>query len=189
VLWGALATLVVSHAARTAMRSLEWRSAEALFRRYTAQARERERSGCGGLTREVETPLPSTSPRDHMILSEEPWSDSQLSHRCHMGALRSGARDNPGNYKMHYSLAVSLGRGARAAEAEAGYVESVRLNPEHADGLNNLCLLLAGQRRHAEAEAACRRAIAVQPTHAKAMSNLGMALQVRVLPHRFSPPI
>jgi protein O-GlcNAc transferase len=93
----------------------------------------------------------------------------------------SGVRDNPRSYKMHYSLAVSLGRGNRTleAEAEAAYLESVRLNPEHADALNNLCLLLAGQGRHVEAEAQCRRAIEVRPTHAKAMSNLGMTLQAQ----------
>jgi Flp pilus assembly protein TadD len=105
---------------------------------------------------------------------------------------------------MHYSLAVSLGRGNRTleAEAEAAYLESVRLNPEHADALNNLCLLLAGQGRHVEAEAQCRRAIEVRPTHAKAMSNLGMTLQAQegkmaeaeawhrrcvLIPSRYSP--
>lgn len=35
-LWGALGVLAVSHAARAAMRSREWRSAEALFRRYVS---------------------------------------------------------------------------------------------------------------------------------------------------------
>jgi len=50
---------------------------------------------------------------------------------------------------MHYSLAVSLGRGNHTleAEAEAAYLTSVQLNPEHADALNNLCLLLVGQVR------------------------------------------
>jgi hypothetical protein len=36
------------------------------------EVREREReTGAGGLTREVETPLPSNSPHDHMILRVE----------------------------------------------------------------------------------------------------------------------
>jgi hypothetical protein len=36
--------------------------------------REREREGsCGGLTRELEAPLPSNSPHDHMILRVELW--------------------------------------------------------------------------------------------------------------------
>jgi hypothetical protein len=40
--------------------------------RAAALQRERE-SGPGGLTREVETPLPSNSPHDHMILRVGIW--------------------------------------------------------------------------------------------------------------------
>ena len=37
------------------------------------QVRESERKWTGGLTREVETPLPSNSPHDHMVLREWTW--------------------------------------------------------------------------------------------------------------------
>ena len=55
---------------------------------YGATQRERE-SGPGGLTREEETPLPSNSPHDHMILrvdlvdSHGSWKRPRL-HTAHM---------------------------------------------------------------------------------------------------------
>ena len=65
----------------------------------------------------------------------------------------------------------------RFAEAEADYRETLRLDPAHADALNNLCVLLRARLPAPEVEADCRAAPwQLAPGAATAHYNLGLAL-------------
>jgi predicted O-linked N-acetylglucosamine transferase (SPINDLY family) len=67
-------------------------------------------------------------------------------------------------------------RAGRLPEAEAGYRRLLAENPDHADAVQMLGVVLAQRGRAAEGEALIRRAISLAPGEANFHSNLGFVL-------------
>ena len=70
-------------------------------------------------------------------------------------------------------LAGCKGEPGKAIDA---YHQALRINPAHAEALNNLGSALLAESRHEEAIGAFRKAVTLQPESALALSNLGHAL-------------
>lgn len=64
----------------------------------------------------------------------------------------------------------------RILEAISSFDEALKLNPSHADALNNRCIALAQLGRTAEALASCGRAVQLKPSSADIHSNFGVVL-------------
>jgi tetratricopeptide (TPR) repeat protein len=67
----------------------------------------------------------------------------------------------------------------RIDDAVARYKRALRLNPDHADLLNNLGVALAAQGRIDDAIVQYRRAVSLNPANAAAHGNLGVALAAK----------
>jgi predicted O-linked N-acetylglucosamine transferase (SPINDLY family) len=67
-------------------------------------------------------------------------------------------------------------RAGRLAEAEAGYRRLLSANPNHADAVEKLGVLLGQSGRAAEGESLIRKAISLAPSEATFHSNLGFLL-------------
>jgi len=65
----------------------------------------------------------------------------------------------------------------RLHEAEASYLQTIALKPEHAEAHNNLGNTLKELGRFGEAEVSLRQTIALKPEHAEAHNNLGKTLK------------
>ena len=69
---------------------------------------------------------------------------------------------------------ASLGQTDKAVE---GFRKTIKLNPNYADGYNNLGTVLNGQGKLDEAVASYKRALEIKPDYLQAHNNLGNALQ------------
>ena len=84
--------------------------------------------------------------------------------------------DFPGVAMAHYNLANFQRVLGQTAEAEANYLEAIRIDSSFADALNNYGILLATLGRPADAQAQFEKVLAIQPTSVAAISNLGRLL-------------
>ena len=71
--------------------------------------------------------------------------------------------------------AANKGLG-RLADASIALSKATELNPNYADGFNNLGILLQGQGRVGDAIASFAKAVAIKPDYAEALNNMGVAL-------------
>jgi tetratricopeptide (TPR) repeat protein len=89
--------------------------------------------------------------------------------------------DRPNSSTAQYLLTQGneyLAQGAYA-KAITSYEQLLKLNPRHADALNNLGAAVCKLGRYQEAEQHFRRAIGVRPDYSDAHSNLGTVLRGR----------
>ncbi len=85
-------------------------------------------------------------------------------------------RAAPRYFLGHYNLANALRLAGRAADAEAGYREALRLNPRHHDSAANLAAHLAEQGRFSGAVPWYRTAAALAPRNPADRLGLGYSL-------------
>ncbi|KAK3262924.1 hypothetical protein CYMTET_28248, partial [Cymbomonas tetramitiformis] len=85
-------------------------------------------------------------------------------------------RVNPGNAKLHASLADEYVKLGRFGEAEAWFSSALVLQPDHHETWYNFASLLDDLRRLPEAEEGYRRCIALRPDYTRARNNLGVLL-------------
>ena len=71
--------------------------------------------------------------------------------------------------------AANKGLG-RLADASIALSKATELNPNYADGFNNLGILLQDQGRVDDAIASYAKALAIKPDYAEALNNMGVAL-------------
>jgi len=69
------------------------------------------------------------------------------------------------------------GNRARLSEAQASYVQALKVDPDYADAHYNLGVVLQDLGRMSEAGASYVRALKLNPQLAKAQNNLGIVLQ------------
>ena len=87
---------------------------------------------------------------------------------------RHAIAQKPWLVQAHYNLGTALLRDGEFAEAEDALVQTLALDPDHADALGNLgLLLLTDARRIQEAGEYFRRAVEAEPQNPVALSNLG----------------
>ncbi len=92
-----------------------------------------------------------------------------------LAAFTRVAELDPSDAEARYAIGrLHHVRGA-VAEAEAGYVAALALQPGHVMALSNLAVLLQDRGRHAEVVEVCSRLLAVLPEHAGALCVLGAA--------------
>ena len=82
----------------------------------------------------------------------------------------------PANAVAAFNVGTALEALRRADEAEARYLEAVRLDANYSPAHNNLGALLLRSGRVAEARPAFERAVATDPGNADAHANLGLML-------------
>ena len=92
----------------------------------------------------------------------------------HFGCALAAAPADP---MYRSNRGAVLHRLERLAEAEADYREVLRLDPAHADTLNNLCVLLRNLGRFSEAAAILQPALALNPADPVIPNNLSVVLR------------
>jgi tetratricopeptide (TPR) repeat protein len=90
-----------------------------------------------------------------------------------LATYRKALEVQPSDARLHFNVALALGRNGQTAEASAAYRESLRLDPMQPLALVNLGLALTQLRDTSGAIEAYQRALTLNPHEALAHFNLG----------------
>lgn len=89
-----------------------------------------------------------------------------------------GLMDDPAVIQREFDRAVQHHQAGRLHESERIYRRILSQQPDHADVMQNLAILLGQAGRNDQALELCRRVVALKPNSAEARSNLGNALHM-----------
>jgi Flp pilus assembly protein TadD len=115
------------------------------------------------------------SQRDLGVLSADISRKTRLED---LAAYTKVMQAEPLNPLRHDAVAMLNLQQGRTTEAEAEFLESLRLNPDSAPTHYNLGLVLSAQRKYQEARSEFQETIRLDPNHAEAHNNLGAMLHL-----------
>lgn len=115
------------------------------------------------------------NPRRYQMRVDLGWLYNQVGrHAEAIRTLRDLLKDDPANAKAMVLLADALlAEKGDSSEAEAMYLEALRVAPGYDEAANNLALMYAQLRRTEEAERVVRQALEVNPGSAQLWRALG----------------
>ena len=117
------------------------------------------------------------SPGDiHLGLSAMRLASLRGDHRAAEKHVRRLVALMPHDAELRFSLATTLVKLERTADALLSYREALRLAPDYAEAHSNLGALLCRQGKHDRAAAHFRKAVRLRPRYAEAHSNWGTML-------------